>query len=236
MIEIGERSATGHSILESLHYQRMEAREEKIIDAHAQTFEWIFDPHVTLNGLPPKGNLLEWLTSGNDIFWIIGKAGSGKSTLMESLSPDKSSTLALQRWADEKDLITAAYYFWHAGTELQKSQEGLLQSLLHGILSQCPEIMPQVLSKRWEQCTRTHVMSYRWTRSELLTAFAELSLQTTLKRKFCFFIDRLDEYGGDHTEVVDLVRCFAQSKDIKHMSIKSTMERFYKSLWVGISS
>lgn len=214
-IEIGERSATEHRILESLHYQRMEAREEKIIDAHAQTFEWIFDPHVTSNGLPPKDSFLEWLTSGNGIFWVTRKAGSGKSTLMKFLSHHKSSTLALKRWADEKDLITAAYYFWHAGTELQKSQEGLLQSLLHGILSQCPEIMPQVLSKRWEQCTRTHVMSCRWTRAELLTALAELSLQTTLKKRFCFFIDGLDEYGGDHTEVVDLVQGFAQSKDIK---------------------
>ena len=212
---MGERSETEHRILESLRYQRMEARQENIIDAHAQTFEWIFDPHPSSSRLPSKDNFFEWLTSGNDIFWISGKAGSGKSTLMKFLSHHKSSKSALQRWASEKELIMVAQYFWHAGTELQKSQEGLLQSLIYGILSQCPEIMPQVLSKRWEDCTRTLVTSCRWTRMELLNAFSELSRQSTLKKRFCFFIDGLDEYRGDHSEVVDLVQGFARSKDIK---------------------
>ena len=212
---MGERSETEHRILESLRYQRMEARQEKIIDAHAQTFEWIFDPHISSSRLPSKDNFSEWLTSGNDIFWITGKAGSGKSTLMKFLCHHKSSTSALKRWANEKELITAAHYFWHAGTELQKSQEGLLQSLLYGVLSQCPEIMPQILPKRWELCTRTHAISRRWTRRELLTAFSEMSLQSTLKKRFCFFIDGLDEYGGDHSDIVDLVQGFASSKDIK---------------------
>ena len=213
--EMGERSATEFRLLESLRYQRMEARQEKIADTHAQTFEWIFDPHTCSSRLPSKDNFVEWLDNGNDIFWITGKAGSGKSTLMKFLSHHKSSTSALQRWADEKELVTAAFYFWNAGNELQKSQEGLLQSLLHGILSQCPKIIPQVLPKRWEQCTRTQSTSCHWTRAELLNAFAELSHQCTLNKRFCFFMDGLDEYDGDHSEVVDLVQGFAKSKDIK---------------------
>lgn len=213
--QMGERLATEHRVLKSLRYQRMEARQEKIIEAHAETFQWIFDPVTSSSPRLSKDNFCEWLTSGNDIFWITGKAGSGKSTLMEFLSHHRSSTSALQQWADEKELITAAFYFWHAGTELQKSQEGLLQSLLYGVLSQCPEIMPQVLATRWEQCTRTHAQPGSWTRAELLNAFADLSNQHTLKKRFCFFIDGLDEYGGDHSEVVDLVRSFTRSKDIK---------------------
>ena len=212
---MGERSTTEFLILESLHYQRMEAREEKIIDAHAKTFEWIFDPHVCSIRLPSKDNFVEWLTNGNDIFWIAGKAGSGKSTLMKFLSHHQTARSVLQQWADEKELITAAFFFWHAGAELQKSQEGLLQSLLHGVLSQCPDIMPQVLSKRWEQCARTQSTSSHWTRAELLKAFSELSHQSRLNKRFCFFIDGLDEYDGDHSEVVDLVQAFVTSKDIK---------------------
>ena len=210
--DIAERSATEYRILESLRYHRMEARQEKIIDAHAQTFKWIFDSSSQLSS---KANFVEWLTNGNDIFWITGKAGSGKSTLMKFLSHHRSSTSALQRWAGDKELITATFYFWYAGTELQKSQQGLLQSLLHGLLSQCPEIMPQVISKRWELCTRTQYTDSRWTRAELLDAFAQLSNQHTLKKRFCFFIDGLDEYDGDHSEVVDLVQGFARSRDIK---------------------
>ena len=211
---MGERS-TAVLILESLHYQRMEAREEKIIDAHAQTFEWIFDPYISSSRLPSKDNFVEWLANGNDIFWIAGKAGSGKSTLMKFLSHHESTRSALQQWADGKRLVTAAFYFWHAGTELQKSQEGLLQSLLYSILSQCPDIMPQVLCKRWEQCARNQSRSGHWTRAELLKAFSELSHQSSLNKRFCFFIDGLDEYDGDHSEIVDLVQSFATAKDVK---------------------
>ena len=211
---MGERS-TAILILESLHFQRMEAREEKIIDAHAQTFEWILDPHICSSRLPSKDNFIEWLANGNGIFWITGKAGSGKSTLMKFLSHHESAKSALHQWADGKELITAAFFFWHAGSELQKSQEGLLQSLLHGILSQCPDLMPQVLCRRWEQCARTQSTSSHWTRAELLKAFSELSHQSSLYKRFFFFIDGLDEYDGDHLDLVDLVQSFARSKDIK---------------------
>lgn len=211
---MGERSTT-ILILESLHFQRMEEREEKIIDAHAQTFEWIFDPHICSSRRPSQDNFLEWLANGNGIFWITGKAGSGKSTLMKFLSHHKSTKSALRQWADGKKLIIAAFFFWHAGSELQKSQEGLLQSLLHGILSQCPDIMPQVLCRRWEQCTRTQSTSSHWTRAELLKAFSELSHLSSLNKRFCFLIDGLDEYDGDHSEVVGLLQGFATSQDIK---------------------
>ena len=212
---MGERSTTV-LILESLYFQRMEAREEKIIDAHAQTFEWIFDPDVCSSQLPSADNFVEWLANGNGLFWITGKAGSGKSTLMKFLSHHQSTKSALRQWADGKKLITAAFFFWHAGSELQKSQEGLLLSLLHSILSQCPDIMPQVLCRRWEQCARTQSTSSHWTRAELLKAFSELShRQSSLNKKFCFFIDGLDEYDGNHLEVVGLLQGFATSQDIK---------------------
>ena len=213
--ETGEQSARESRILESLYYNRMEARQEKIVDAHAQTFKWILDRRQVSVGLASRDSFLEWLTNGIGIFWITGKAGSGKSTLMKFLSHHKSVTRALRGWADGKDVVTAAFYFWHAGTELQKSQEGLLRSLLHGILSQCPELMGQVLPKQWEQPTTDHIKSHFWTRAELLSAFAELSRQTTLKKRFCFFVDGLDEYDGNHAEVVDLVQGLVQSDDIK---------------------
>ena len=215
LTEIGARSARESRILESLYHDKIEARQERIFDTHAQTFEWIFDARQLSSGLASNNSFLEWLINGSGIFWITGKAGSGKSTLMKFLSHHKSATQALQRWTDGKDLITADCYFWHAGTELQKSQEGLLRSLLHGVLSQCPELIGQILPKLWEHSKSDHVKSHLWTRAELLSAFAELSLQTTLKKRFCFFVDGLDEYDGNHTEIVDLVQGLVQSDDIK---------------------
>ena len=215
LTETRARSARESRILESLYHDRMEARQKKIIDTHAQTFEWIFDPRHPSSALASNHSFLEWLINGSGIFWITGKAGSGKSTLMKFLSHHKSATQALQRWTDDKDLITADFYFWHAGTELQKSQEGLLRSLLHDVLSQCPELMRQVLPKLWEQSKFDHIKSHLWNRAELLSAFAELSLQTKFTKRFCFFIDGLDEYDGDHAEIVELVQSLVQSDDIK---------------------
>ena len=40
--EIGTCLAIDYRMLESLHFRRMEARHEKIVDAHAETFRWIF--------------------------------------------------------------------------------------------------------------------------------------------------------------------------------------------------
>lgn len=46
--------------------------------------------------------------------------------------------------------MTARYYFWIAGTTMQKSQEGLLQSLIFEILRQCPKIIPIACPDRWQ--------------------------------------------------------------------------------------
>jgi myo-inositol catabolism protein IolC len=48
----------------------------------------------------------------------------------------------LIRWAGDKILITASFYFWNSGTELQKSQVGLLQSILHEALTRQQDLIP----------------------------------------------------------------------------------------------
>ena len=54
-----------------------------------------------------------------------------------------------------------------------------------------------------------------WTLTELSNAFNRLKMQTLDSTKFWFFIDGLDEYEGDHTELIALVKYFASSSDIK---------------------
>lgn len=73
-------------ILNSLRFPAMNMRHANIIDAHEKTFRWIFDRSE--GNTCPGIKLKEWLLSGNDIFWIAGKAGSGKSTFMKYVFPD----------------------------------------------------------------------------------------------------------------------------------------------------
>ena len=57
------------------------------------------------------------------MFWVSGKAGSGKSTLMKYLKSDPDTESNLWAWANGPKLVTASYFFWNAGTDMQKSQE-----------------------------------------------------------------------------------------------------------------
>ena len=215
LTDMGGRLATERRILDSLCYKSMRARHDRVAHAHANTFEWIFNSESLSSDHPNQNSFTNWLSCGSGLYWITGKAGSGKSTLMKFLVGHPSTSKALDVWRDTKELIQASFFFWYAGTELQKAQEGLLQSLLHEILWQCRSLMPLVLPRRWEECRSTNGTSTYWPRDELIAAFTELSKQSAISKRFCFFIDGLDEYGGDARELIDLIQGFAFSDHLK---------------------
>jgi hypothetical protein len=68
---------------------------------------------------------------------------------------DHERTLgALRTWAGPEKLVTANYFFWNAGLPMQKSQKGLLQSLLYQVLRSCPDLIQKI-------CTGHQVELYR---------------------------------------------------------------------------
>ena len=199
-------------ILGGLHFWAMRIREASITEAHARTFEWIFEDQPVLR---PRVKFKEWLSDGNGIYWIAGKAGSGKSTLMKYLVSEPRTESILQTWAGNEALVVAKFFFWNAGDVMQKSQEGLLRSLLHEVLSQCPQLIESVCPSRWRNSDLYDTHSEPWTLHELVESFALLSRIPDLSSKFCFFIDGLDEYQGDHCGLIQTVRRLATSSSIK---------------------
>ncbi len=158
--------------------------------------------------------MLDWLRTGKGIYWVSGKAGSGKSTLMKYLHNHKETATALRSWAGNKNLVTAGHFFWYAGTDMQKSQQGLLQTLLFNVLRQSPALVPLVCKSRWEESAQLRELS-SWTHQELLEAFLCLRTQSVNSTRFCFFVDGLDEYAGDYTEVIRILNKFVTNEDIK---------------------
>ena len=69
------------------------------------------------------------------MFWVCGKAGSGKSILMKFLSDDSWTLGCLQGRKPDRPLMSAEHYFWYAASSMQKSPCGLLRSFLHQILA-----------------------------------------------------------------------------------------------------
>jgi len=188
-------------IIASLNYQHRYARHDAIPMAHQQTFKWIFDP------AHPAGHFVKWLDSGSGVFWIAGKPGSGKSTLMKFIADHSRTKSLLGRWAAPGKFTQGTHYFWSAGSPIQRSQEGLLRSLLLDILSQCPELTARVCEERWACPDDSLFKVMPWSLSELragLQSFATAS-ELEVPKKFFFLIDGLDEYEGDHLEICQVL-------------------------------
>ena len=59
-------------------FKDMSYRYQEIDPPFQETFEWIFD----LDGQSPEATkFTQWLSSGDGVFHVCGKLGSGKSTL-----------------------------------------------------------------------------------------------------------------------------------------------------------
>ena len=198
-------------ILNSLDFETRQSRQSDIADTEKQTFEWIFHDHHEPSNR--HVGFRKWLQSGNGIYWISGKPGSGKSVLVNYIANEPCTQRLLQSWAGDTRLIIAKYFFWNAGAPMQKSQQGLLQSLLREIYGQCPELVPIASPSRWR---RYYEIGASWTRHELSEAFRTLSQQRFLDLKFCFFVDGVDEYDGeDHTHIVEVLKNLNASPSVK---------------------
>lgn len=118
-------------------------------------------------------------------------------------------------------MITASFYFWSSAKDpLQKSDIGLLRSILFQILRQCPELIQHAYPEQWEQ-RQSHKSLHQFARSDLttadlLTAYQRIaSLLSNTKVKFCFFVDGLDEYDGDPTDIIHLIKSLSKTDNLK---------------------
>jgi hypothetical protein len=205
-------------ILASLGFPYMNDRYYEIEDAHERTFEWIYQP--TDPEASRWDDFSDWLAHGKGIYWINGKAGSGKSTLMRYIYDDNRTSSLLKQWAGTSNgLLTAGFFFWKSGVPEQASQMGLLRSLLHTLLSQNRELIPKVLPEDWLEFQvrpfepLSKYFGRRWYQKELENVLRVL-FQLLVGTRVCLFIDGLDEYNGDPADTIKLLKGIS-STDIK---------------------
>lgn len=209
------RIATQHRILKGLRFEAMNARHDQISKAHNETFEWAYTSQSTADHSCKQFKFAEWLRSGDGHYWIAGKPGSGKSTLVKFLYDNPRTLLELEDWRGQKELVIASFFFWNSGTEGQRSVEGLLQSLLYEILRKCPNLIPIVAPQRWQEWSLNHSESVPWFQREMKDAFRRIQGQGAIFAKSCFFIDGLDEYDGDQLDLISILQDLTLSPDIK---------------------
>ncbi|EWZ80145.1 LOW QUALITY PROTEIN: hypothetical protein FOWG_15785 [Fusarium oxysporum f. sp. lycopersici MN25] len=118
-----QRVKRQHSLLKSLLFHTIKQRHNAIPERHQDTFKWVFERDTH--------QFCEWLESESGFFWVKGKAGSGKSTLMKYLAAHSQTKSLLQVWGKGQRVVTASHFFWNAGTSMQKSISGLFQTILY---------------------------------------------------------------------------------------------------------
>lgn len=196
----------GEAILALLEFPGLPDRHEAITIAHKKTFEWIFYN---------SAEFPNWLLQEqNDVpFWITGKPGSGKSTLMKFLYNEWRTRQYLERWAGSQSLIMAGFFFWNSGTVDQMSQRGLLQSLLFQVLHDHPQYIQQAFPGRWQRYNHLRRGLHDWTIPELQQALEMIISQSPFR--FAFFLDGLDEFDGDPQVLVEFVGRITVKDNVK---------------------
>jgi hypothetical protein len=157
-----------------------------------------------------------WLGDDEPVYWISGKPGSGKSTLMKFLVDNPQTRAELSKWSGSQRLVIVDCYFWINGTTLQTSQKGLLRPLMFNILRTCPELSgvafppgsdsPAILQKNFDS-------EDLWTTKSLFQGYRSYVADESLST--CTFIDGLDEYDGDHKDLLEVIKSLTRKSVVK---------------------
>ncbi|KAI9690104.1 MAG: hypothetical protein M1820_010009 [Bogoriella megaspora] len=173
--------------LNSLRFGTMNARANQLAQAHQDTFEWAFRDDAS----QPWPDFRRWLQSKESIYWISGKAGSGKSTLMKFLYRHRGTETALAASAPWKRILTVPFFFWRGGSPEQRSIHGFLCSLAYQLFDTGDGVLPKLL-KLEPQFAKKFTTS-DWSQSELEHTLNNATKEIAGRRLICFFIDGLDE-------------------------------------------
>lgn len=198
-------------IWESLAFTAMKDREEDVVEAHGETLDWLFSAKHGSAADEPVASFPTWLRGDQSIFWVNGKPGSGKSTLMRFLLNNRKTFEELRKWAGKRLLVTAGYYFWSSGSVEQRSQAGLLRYLLFQLLQEHRHLIPITFPKTWKEyvnsSTKDRIKAEIVWKLPELTEGMTLSLQTALHSlKICLFVEGLDEFDGDNNDIIQFFK------------------------------
>ncbi len=206
------------AILDSLWYPSIRDREDSIRDAHVETFEWLFhDPVAT-----EKNNFADFLQGDTKTFWITGKPGSGKSTLVKYLRDDPRTKQHLSTWLAGRRLVEASFYFFYNGrSDMQTSEYGCLVSLLHDLLNQRRDLITMVFKERFRRLCLQGKRGYldNPTLHEARKAIKQLFVSDP-DMKFFLTVDGLDEsdpkFSTTHIEsMVEFLKSLAKLPNVK---------------------
>lgn len=207
------RSNTRKTLLDSLYFPEIDERRSRIKEPAPSTLGWLFDSNYYLGPEPNPiwSDFKQWLCDKDtSTYWISGKAGSGKSTLMAHIVDDERTRRYLTTWSGNHKLEILSFFFWRAGSQLQHSIVGLLRSLLYQLCSRHTAIADTIVALLSTPELRIPI----WTERFLLNHVFE-AIHSSQGFRFCIFIDGLDEFDGSYDELLDSIEKLERSTNVK---------------------
>lgn len=199
--------------LNSLRYEEMDRRKNQISATYPGTYEWIFDETVK----KPWPSFKSWLERGRGIYFIEGKAGSGKSTLMKFMINDRRTKQALKTQAPSppNEPIVLSFFFWLHGTPLERSYHGLVSSLLYQLLEGNAAATVQLL--RNDTSLPKKSSAHDWDVQELSRVLQIVVRQLAITTPLCIFLDGLDEFSdaAEPAQLLKLVHGLSLEENVK---------------------
>lgn len=240
----------------------MDERWAQIEDAHERTFRWILTseaiedealrtPQCSVNNPEYKTNpFLKWLKNDEEpIFWISGKAASGKSTLMKYLyeRPELVNILSRSYAKGHENLIFASFFFFDLGkSTLQKSYEGLLRALLHQVVKDREGLWHDVFDAKCRSIINNYrdrnklleeylsTFDVRWSLADLQSALRTFASRKPQNLKVFLLIDGLDEFRL--SDEVDDYLGYEDDEDATQARRNITAYRAIKELLLYLST
>lgn len=175
-------------LMEAIKFAEIGSREADVRPAHHQTCVWVLiHPEYLLWRDEEK------LKHHRGVLWVSGKPGSGKSTMMKFLWEHEKSRLITS------GSVVLSFFFNARGFTLQKTVEGMHRSLLHQLLTACPQLQVVLDSVAFPKTCPS---------LSILQGFLKDAILRLGSTNITIFIDAVDECT--RSEVRDMVDFFEQ--------------------------
>lgn len=220
------------AFVDSLFFPYYDRREKALSGPSPKTFEWIFNQDGVAGSTPwlqvRWPSFTKWLenTDSSQQYWLSGKAGSGKSTLMAHIIRDDMALNRtkghLKKWHGTKALHVLKFFLFRPGREQQAGLESLLRSLLYQLVNSVPPLQETLMARFLPQSWGARIPAWS---VETLKSMLRSALDAADECCFLIFIDGADEFedfqhlGGRRVYATDLVHFLFNIQQPQHVKL-----------------